>query len=960
MSETTNNYYLPFLRTGLNTRISTSSSDPKRNSLTVKMKVSDSATTRSANINIHLYGPGDVLGFAPHAIVKTQPLNGIGNFTPNLMPFVEFGDTDFLWRYSTEKNTQKKYWIPWLSLIVLKISEGDGEGEFEYLPQTDPKLSRQIKILENAILPDLKEQWRWAHVHINHKEGATSEELKNILQQNPEKAVSRLLCPRRLESGAKYAAFIIPTYRLGIEAALGLDVMSTGTLKNALAWSEPALGKNQIIPFYYKWEFRTGSRGDLEFLIKELEYRKVEGMGVKSIDASLPGYGIKFTDDELQDFQAMQIEGAIQSTEIERQPVGYDRPDFSTPKKHQEDLKNLLNIKVQTEDGEEILRVAPPTYGQWHQEFQEAEPIQDISKRHWLNELNLDFRHRYAAGLGTEFVKKNQEQLMKSAWQQLKEVKKVNRALNLGKFGREVSSCMHKRLNMKEKGKLLQIGLAVQSKVMCDDPTVYADYDPDAGIVYGNYIAINTVDEVLQEQSITEMMRQVKMRKYFVKKYEKNINENDRWNFTKIADQQIEQSNYIPAGMSLDYLDESIFHSDSYSSIEYEKFGEMIYKHLNPNKTIEKRLCNKIERIRNWEEDSLSNPYSNEPLRPVLWYPQFPISLYQVLRDESPELLLPGIGDIPQNTVTLLNSNNRFIEAFMIGANHEFGAELRWREYPTDLRGTYFRKFWDFSIYSIEEADRVKFRQSSDGLHFLQKMRKQYPTLDHFLKTVDGIEDIFTNPTLSTQGLFVEVVAKYEAAISKWLFSKDDSKGLRPIHLWEKEDQLGTHFMQREQDAPTDQSIILIRGEVLNKYPNLIIYLVKKEEEDDTIPNFNKKVYPIFEADIPSDINCFGFPISEEEAGQYFLVFEEPISEVTYGLDEGKKNDDVEVREIDVAWQHFDIEVGDYLNDKMPTDTESFEKWNSPSYAAKIFTQRSVRVSIPLSRFIFLKKIILL
>ncbi|MFD0507024.1 hypothetical protein ACFQ0G_38215 [Streptomyces chiangmaiensis] len=32
--------------------------------------------------------------------------------------------------------------------------------------------------------------------------------------------------------------------------------------------------------------------------------------------------------------------------------------------------------------------------------------------------------------------------------------------------------------------------------------------------------------------------------------------------------------------------------------------------------------------------------------------------------------------------------------AYMVGLNHEFARELRWREYPTDQRGTYFASFW--------------------------------------------------------------------------------------------------------------------------------------------------------------------------------------------------------------------------------------------------------------------------
>ena len=69
--------------------------------------------------------------------------------------------------------------------------------------------------------------------------------------------------------------------------------------------------------------------------------------------------------------------------------------------------------------------------------------------------------------------------------------------------------------------------------------------------------------------------------------------------------------------------------------------------------------------------------------------------MYKPLADISSELFLPNINLIEPNSITLLETNQRFIEAYMVGLNHEFARELLWREYPTDQRGSYFRQFWD-------------------------------------------------------------------------------------------------------------------------------------------------------------------------------------------------------------------------------------------------------------------------
>jgi hypothetical protein len=57
--------------------------------------------------------------------------------------------------------------------------------------------------------------------------------------------------------------------------------------------------------------------------------------------------------------------------------------------------------------------------------------------------------------------------------------------------------------------------------------------------------------------------------------------------------------------------------------------------------------------------------------------------------------ILRATDSLPNNTVCIVKENRAFVEAFLVGANHEMNNELRWREFPTDMRGTIFRRFWD-------------------------------------------------------------------------------------------------------------------------------------------------------------------------------------------------------------------------------------------------------------------------
>src|SRR6185437_12658791 len=59
---------------------------------------------------------------------------------------------------------------------------------------------------------------------------------------------------------------------------------------------------------------------------------------------------------------------------------------------------------------------------------------------------------------------------------------------------------------------------------------------------------------------------------------------------------------------------------------------------------------------------------------------------------------------VPPNTLGIVVANQEFVEAFMVGLNHEMSRELLWNEYPTDQRGTYFRQFWDVRAFVIADG----------------------------------------------------------------------------------------------------------------------------------------------------------------------------------------------------------------------------------------------------------------
>src|SRR6202012_1681801 len=51
----------------------------------------------------------------------------------------------------------------------------------------------------------------------------------------------------------------------------------------------------------------------------------------------------------------------------------------------------------------------------------------------------------------------------------------------------------------------------------------------------------------------------------------------------------------------------------------------------------------------------------------VMAYPKIDLPMYQPLEERSDERLLPNINKIARNSITLMETNQRFIEAYMVG-----------------------------------------------------------------------------------------------------------------------------------------------------------------------------------------------------------------------------------------------------------------------------------------------------
>ncbi len=228
----------------------------------------------------------------------------------------------------------------------------------------------------------------------------------------------------------------------------------------------------------------------------------------------------------------------------------------------------------------------------------------------------------------------------------------------------------------------------------------------------------------------------------------------------------------------------------------------------------------------------------------VMAFPHLLFPLSRKLESLAPDVFLPGVGVLPNDFIMAVKTNPRFVEALMIGANHEMGREMLWQGLPTDQRGTPFQRFW---------------------------------------QRLDGKNDI------------------------------------EFIHQW-KALRLGA------QPGSTEMLVLLVRGQLIERFPNLSIYAYKIVDKETRpggasppVPNDNsemdphKQIVPVMQGHLLKDITYIGFPIAPADISKYFFIVEEHMTEPRFGFDERVGAGQNSSNWQDVDWDDIQVANGSYF-----------------------------------------------
>jgi hypothetical protein len=499
--------FLPFARQGLGGRLQEADQavvSGIRASIPLTLRINadlidGSASSQDVPKTIHLYGPGDIIGIDRDAIVRSEPRHLVTNFETNYLPFVEFYEEDFPWRYTPSSSfAAGRRMRPWLTLLVLS------EDEFADHVMASIGPLPVIEVLNPAVFPTFDTLWAWAHVHVNaalggdhanHDQNATR--LAAIVSDNRDRAYSRLLSPRILRPNTAYHAFLVPSFESGRLAGLrknpdGAAFPTQGAWVAGRTDTEPSL-----YPVYHRWFFRTGEVGDFEYLVRLLEPRTVDPqVGRRPIDVLSPGVNLP---------PITELGGILRLGGALRAPLvtlsDDDLAEYWTfenwaepyPHAFQVGMAGLVNLAADYTDqkpadanagsgvaeiaGDRDPLIVPPLYGRWHAQVSRNDPARaDPALRHWVDELGLDPRHRVAAGLGTNVVQKNQEPYMEAAWQQVGKVLEGNARIRYAHMAMLASLVWHRhrlgKVAAASDDRILTMTAPVHRRVLADGKTI--------------------------------------------------------------------------------------------------------------------------------------------------------------------------------------------------------------------------------------------------------------------------------------------------------------------------------------------------------------------------------------------------------------------------------------------------------------------------------------------------------
>jgi hypothetical protein len=846
--------FLPWVRTGL---VSMAQNAPAGNYVSLQVTLTVN-TTATAPVSVRLLGPGQVTGIDPRAITRMEPLPDTTSFEPNYFAAIELATPDFPWMFSPAVPNGAKL-NPWLCLVVVQVQPG-----VALVPRANALSLLQFS--EPAVpvdeLPNLDEIAFWAHAQVAGSPPPSADaDIRAALADPSSGRVSRIVCPRQLQPNTAYIACLVPTYDAGVQAGIAPDTPVSDTDVSP-AWTAQTVAPFAL-PVYASWTFSTGDAGDFASLVGELRPPTVPlDVGQAPMDESAPGFGMPAFPG-----LALAMEGALSAPQTTSTPW---------PPGVQAQFQNALTPLL-TPPPAPVPIVTPPMYGQWPAAG--TNPV-------WMQDLNFDPRTRGAAGIGVRVVRADQENLIASAWDQFQQLRQANQRLRQFQLARVVATTtLTRQVNAVEgAGSFLQLTRPMHTRVLVT--------------IGGNTATLDAqlAPTRIPSGSLSPAFRRLVRRRGPV----------GRQLFAAAAppSQIVERLNQAPGTVrALSVVPQMIAPA-----------GTVLLDTVSAQTPLSALTPTAVATAPGWAAIAVVRRAPGPgPLPP----PPVPISLPN--DPQAPPWLKTGVGTFPVAPIfppiwsQYLQMEARFRAAATQVTTYisERTAVISDEPEKPPLAATLVAA-QALVVAALNPrvtllaraAVQLTLQTSGDPLRpqigapqFSYAMSAQL-TPQQLLPGVDTVPDetaamLVTNPRFIEAymvGLNDEIRRElawrqYPVDSTATFFANfwSSTPDIPPIATWPATNHLGANA-----DMHDAQVVLLVRGEVLRRYPNAIISAIPAVAGPNNLRQLGTgEIFPVFRGAIDPDMTFFGFALTEAQAtaglGYYFVISEHP-SEPRFGF----------------------------------------------------------------------------
>jgi hypothetical protein len=808
--------------------------------------------------SVVLHRAGDALEITTSAFLCTIPAAGAGDFEPNLFPSVELAHPGLPWLLSPPADEQGRV-TPWIVLIVVAEQAG--------VSLASGVLTIDAPARPADELPDLTQAWAWAHAQ---RSGAAGEAIDaRSFARSSLATRSRLFAPRRLETGTRYLACVVPAFASGVAAGLGLPPVAG----DALAWTA-AVQAPLRLPVYFSYRFATGPGGDFASLARLLVARALGAeVGHRSVDLSAPGWGLPASPG-----LAIDVGGALRS------PAWTPPPPPAGADALGQAILAEIDAAASPPAGQAPL-LPPPFYGAASTRSESS-----ASAPAWQDELNGNVAQRIAAGLGALVVRQRRDELATAAWTAAGDAERANQALRQAELAAEITQRLGQRhiAPLASDGEALSIARPLLSRMRAVDvahpdrpsltltAAIRASIMPNAVLTPSLRRLARAGGEVGRQAVTRPGVWLERIDAGAIAPVPAKLLPAGAAGFDEVSKAEHERPRFNSA--TVEAIDAAAIHWKTAARaaraapvtaglrrvtdipdgegpwvpppvsqlpdpdpVQIDEFAAAARAHQAYVQSLQRipdrappalgqaHAARPLALVRAHIEAQFAPergivprmavrldgvpPAAAQTLTPMAVRPELDRPLVRDLQDLSPEHVLPGVGGIPMNSVALAASDPAVVRAFLVGANEELGRELLWRGLPGALGHSWLRTFWG--------------RVAPGGA--------SVPDID-------------------------------------------------PIEGWPA----------AGATPSPGQLVLLVRGDVLQRYPNALVYaLPALWQGSHRVPSSAPPLAPAMAVSLAGDVALFGFDLAEAEArggaaspappGWYFVLAEHP-SEPRFGL----------------------------------------------------------------------------